>query len=124
MKYTGFAILDSDHNIVPIDYDNPDERAKWITQRTSMDSKRVAVDYVNDIKISTVFLGSDYGDGPGQSIWFETMPFDPEGGPWDQVDYHTSTWDEAKKGHQMFVDAIKEGLTPDELNERINDARI
>lgn len=61
-----------------------------------------------NIYVSTVFLGLDhrfYGEGP--PIVFESMIFGPYGGN-EQMRY--STWEEAEKGHALFVAEVEERL--------------
>lgn len=63
---------------------------------------QVALDHVNGIKISTVFLGIDHGYG-GKPHWFETMIF---GGGHDGYLERYATWDEAEVGHQKALEMV------------------
>lgn len=77
----------------------------WCALLRDHDYRRVALDYIGDVKVSTVWLGLDhnyFGDGP--PLIFETMVF---GGPMDQDPYRWSTEEEAKAGHDMAVDAVR-----------------
>ncbi len=77
------------------------EYMEWLETHT----KRVALDNVGPLTISTVFLGLDqrYSDD-GPPLLFETMIFDESVREW--TDYQTlcCTWDEAE---QMHSDAIE-----------------
>ena len=71
-------------------------------------NRSVDVDVVLDnIAVSTVFLGIDHnmiGAGP---ILFETMVF-YNGDGRDQ--YRYSTWEEAEEGHKKVVEELKKNL--------------
>ncbi len=67
-------------------------------------SRQVAIDVVDDIKISTVFLGLDHRfEGEGEPIVFETMIF---GGEHDQYQERYCTWNEAVEGHKKAVELV------------------
>ena len=74
--------------------------AKWFET-----SKRdVAKDLIDDVSISTVFLGLDHGFGDGPPILFETMVF---GGVLDQEQDRYATFEQAEKGHKLIVERVK-----------------
>jgi hypothetical protein len=75
--------------------------AKWFQTAT----RQVAENAINDVRVSTVFLGVDhnlFGDGP--PVLFETMVF---GGDLDQEQVRYSTWDEAERGHDEMCKRVK-----------------
>lgn len=64
---------------------------------------RIALDEINDIKISTVFLGLDHQFGKGKPLLFETMVF---GGELDGEQDRYHTWEEAERGHKDMVNKV------------------
>jgi hypothetical protein len=65
--------------------------------------------YPGGSHVSTVCLGLDHNIGGPKPILFETMVF---GGEWDQSGWRYSSYSEAKQGHWMIVDCIREGNRP------------
>lgn len=61
--------------------------------------RRVALDMLGDVTISTVFLSLDHAT-EGPPLLFETMIF---GGPLDEFQWRHSTWDAAAVGHAAAV---------------------
>ena len=100
-------ILDEDHNVKAVDFEGWWEWTKtaYETKEGFEDKCRVAQENVGDVRISTVFLGTDhrFGDS-GPPIVFETMVF---GGAWDQEQERYSAWDEAVTGHDAMVARVK-----------------
>lgn len=83
---------------------------------------------VEEIRISTVFLGLDHNYGEGPPILFETMIF---GGAHDQYQERYCTWEEAEEGHKVAVKLVEDTIKTfqpvdilkgynDELAKRIN----
>lgn len=71
---------------------------------------QVAAEEVNDVTVSTVFLGLDHGWGEGPPQVFETMTFDHRADPTcDQFCWRYTTLDEAEAGHKAVVVAIRTG---------------
>src|SRR3990167_6336692 len=91
-------ILDENNNPV-ICYDT----IKWA--ESMEDSRRVALDYINEVKISTVFLDIDHDLGYGIPILYETMIF---GGEHDLYQERYSTREEALIGHEKAIQLIKD----------------
>jgi len=87
------------HKVVPVK--DVIEREVWFEKA----DRRVALDKIGEVKVSTVFLGLDHGFG-GKSLWFETMVF---GGKLDQEQARYETWDEAVTGHKAMVKRVSEG---------------
>ena len=85
-------ILDEDHNPVPCDMIT---WARWFetADRHVRDTAR------DDVRVSTVFLGLNHGDG-GRRELFETMLF--VNGSSEACERY-STWDEAEAGHERWV---------------------
>ena len=74
--------------------------------------RHVALDTVNGVRVSTVFLGIDHDftfEGP--PLLFETMTFD---GP-EEICERCSTWDEAVAQHARVVQQV--GGTADAAGE-------
>ena len=67
--------------------------------------KRVGLNNVGEISISTVWLGLDHQYGDGPPLIFETMQF---GGEADQEMARYSTLEEAHAGHDAWVKRVKE----------------
>ena len=63
--------------------------------------RRVAVTNIGDVRVSTVFLGTDHNWGQGPPLLFETMIF---GGPLDEECERYSTWEQAEAGHKCMVE--------------------
>jgi hypothetical protein len=79
----------------------------WAQRFEDMDYKRVAFDQVDDIDVSTVWLGLDHNfSGDGALLIFETIVF---GGPPD-VDNETqryATEEEARAGHAELLERVR-----------------
>jgi len=83
----------------PVECADPKEWGAWLQGA----DKRVALDRINGVDISTVFLGVDYQFGEGPPILFETMVF---GGKLDSEMERYETWDEAEAGHQAMKQRV------------------
>ena len=84
------------------------DRFTWAEWLERAGSKRVvAKTWVNQVEVSTMFLGFDqrYG-GDGPPLLFETMIF---GGANNEAQWRYSTWDEAAAGHWSAVKSIGGG---------------
>ena len=83
------------------------DRLLWARFFENTESRIVAYTTIEDIRISTVFLGTDHRFGDGPPLLFETLVFDGElDGEMDRY----STWEEAEKGHDEMVKRVKETL--------------
>ncbi len=83
--------------------------ARWF--ETSGDSRIVArSELPGEVRLSTVFLGSDHQWGDGPPLLFETMVF---GAPWDESQWRWSTRDAALAGHDRIVAALRNGEAPE-----------
>jgi hypothetical protein len=79
---------------------------KWAIWFETAD-RAVAKDLIDDVRISTVFIGIDHQFGNGPPLIFETMIF---GGPHDQYQTRSSTWDEAEAQHAEAIALVRSGL--------------
>ena len=70
--------------------------------------RRVAIEEINGVRVSTVFLALDHSFGEGPPLLFETMVF---GGPLDQELDRCTTWEEAEAMHAAMVARVKETQT-------------
>jgi len=85
------------------------EWGKWFNV---ISNRIVAKDKVgnepNEVMISTVFLGMDHNwSGKGDPILFETMVF---GGELNEDCERYCTWEEAEKGHEMWIKKVKKTI--------------
>jgi len=74
-------------------------------------NKRIAQTYIDDYRISTVFLGLDHRfESEGPPILFETMVFKNSDDDYSDLEMERySTYSEAEQGHQRMVDKVKAG---------------
>lgn len=80
------------------------EWAKWFETA----DRQVAVTQIEDMKVSTVFLGLDYSFGMGDKpLLFETMVF---GGKYDGEQIRYATYEAAEYGHHVMVKEINEWI--------------
>jgi len=79
------------------------EWGQWMEEN----SRRVAFDKIDDIEVSTVFLGLDHNwEEDGDPLLFETMSFLPD--DWGGMErWRYFTWEEAEAGHREMVDEVK-----------------
>lgn len=66
--------------------------------------RAVAQDEIGEVRVSTVFLGTDHNFGPGEPILYETMIF---GGKFDEHQWRYSTRAEAYAGHLQVVEMVR-----------------
>ena len=77
--------------------------AKWLEGA----ERHVAKENVGDVRVSTVFLGTNHSFGYGPLLLFETMVF---GGSLDQEQDRYTTWEEAEAGHKAMVKRVNEAI--------------
>lgn len=97
-------ILDASHNVIKTDF------MTWAVWYESND-RIVKVTMIDNIKISTVFLGLDhnfYQQGP--PLFFETMIFGE--GEFDEYQERCSTWDRAVEQHERAVNMVSAAVAP------------
>jgi len=81
------------------------EWARWY--ETSQEVRRVALDYVGRVEISTVFLSMDHGWVPNQPpVLFETL-VRFGGGIFEDAMMRYATWAEAEEGHQFMLQCVQ-----------------
>jgi hypothetical protein len=86
------------------------EWAEWM----EVNSRRVANDEIEGIRVSTVFLGLNHDfSGKGDPLLFETMVFLPDGSTGTMWRYFT--WAEAEAGHKEILDSVKQQLANVEI---------
>lgn len=76
------------------------EWGKWFNNR---ENKIVKQTTIQDVKVSTVFLGIDHSFIGGTPILFETMIF---GGEHDDFQERYTTWEEAIEGHRKACELV------------------
>lgn len=72
----------------------------WSEFFQDADRRRVGYDIIDDITVSTVFIGLDHSFDQGPPVLFETMVFE-KGEEVYCRRYHS--WTEAEKGHAQIV---------------------
>jgi trimethylamine:corrinoid methyltransferase-like protein len=70
--------------------------------------KRVAIDTIGNVQVSTVFLGLDHNFGRGEPLLFETMVFM---GPLNEEMDRYPTWEAAEAGHAVMVERVRAAAT-------------
>ncbi len=85
------------------------EWARWFEK----EDRLVAATMINDVKVSTIFLGLDHGYN-GEPIFFETMVF---GGKHDQWQERCQSWDEAELVHKRACQMVKD-VMPKEISRK------
>lgn len=91
-----------DKNNRPIPCKNSNEYMKWETK--NLDKKAIRQQHVDDVYISTVFLGLDHGFGGKNPVLWETMIF---GGEHDQYQERYISYQDALEGHYIAVQLVK-----------------
>ena len=97
--------LNLDHSFSPCS----EEEAQ--TQFKNPETKRVAMSYLDDYRISTVFLTIDHG--VNEVVLFETMVFsagDEDVAEMDCYQQRYQTWDEAWEGHMTVCKRLAEQI--------------
>jgi len=79
--------------------------ARWFEQA----DRHVAESVIDDVRVSTVFLGLDHSFGRSMPVLYETMVF---GGPHDQEQERYATWEEAALGHDAMVNKVRQSCQP------------
>lgn len=103
MSFTGWYRLNEDGD--PIGCDTMEEYREWDKSPEGEKARRVAEDFVNGIRVSTVFLGLDHSHGYGSPLLWETMTFGGEAWGVETICKRYYSVAEAKRGHAEVVDA-------------------
>ena len=90
-------------NQVPVPTDNILQWGQWMEDPSN---KRVALTEIDELRISTVFLGVNNQFNEGQPFLFETLVFKGEQ-PIEGYGARYRTWEEAKAGHDATVESVK-----------------
>lgn len=101
--------------------------AEWLDGGKGVERRRVGRDTIGRFLISTVFLGLDHRFfNEGLPILFETMVFDRDGETPGAELFGTRycIWDEAKAGHDMVVQKVREMESRGASNEEIRKALV
>lgn len=77
--------------------------------------RHVAYDEINDMQVSTVFLGVNYSVDECGAMLFETMIFGDETNEMHEYCRKHSTWDDAEAGHKEVVDMARRSVLRQEL---------
>lgn len=94
-----YYILDENNKPVK---SNIEEFLKW--EKEYLEKRVVGQETINDVRVSTVFLGLDHSFMSEIPILWETMIF---GGEHDQYQERYESYEEALIGHQRALDLIK-----------------
>lgn len=100
MENDNFLYVLDGHKAVPC----PDTE-NWF-KRLRSDDRHVADETIDDVRISTVFIGYDYSFNPEVPLLFETMIF---GGEHHGDLIRCSTWEQAEAQHTEAVALVKQG---------------
>jgi hypothetical protein len=92
-----YRLADDGYTAIPVA--DVIEWAKWYSQA----ERRVAVDRVGTVTISTVFLALDHQFDEGKPVLWETMIF---GGPLNDYQRRYSSRDEAIAGHAVALSLV------------------
>jgi hypothetical protein len=86
-------------------------QTEWLKLIDDSEYSRVALDNLNGVKVSTVWLGWDHGWGYEEKpLIFETMVFE---GELDQYMERFATEQEAKDGHKSAMEMVLKSQTDD-----------
>jgi hypothetical protein len=100
MKKPGYAKLDENKNVIPVE--NIEEVASYWADG-NFDSRRVNRTEKEGVVVSTVFLVLNHGWGDEGDLWFETLVFSGEfDGEMDRYE----TWDQAIAGHEAMCKKV------------------
>lgn len=102
-----FYILDEDGEPMKLEGSMHEIMLIYSRWRTTHDP-HVFDDTINDIRISTVFLGMDHGWGTGPPVLFETMIF---GGEYDEYQRRYYNKIQAKAGHDQALAMVRDSLS-------------
>ncbi len=92
----------------PIPCENVIKWGKWFERHYS---RRVRSTYIQDIWISTVFLGVDHAFDDGELVLFETMIFNKkDDNRVDDIFGRCTTWRQALKMHRQAIEECRNGI--------------
>lgn len=91
-------------NKIPVATDNIFQWGRWMEDPNN---KQVALTEIDELRVTTIFLGVDNQLTEGQPFLFETLIFEGEKLDWEYDGARYRTWDEAKAGHDTIVELVK-----------------
>lgn len=94
-------ILNDKHEAVPVSI------REWVRSYDDTEARCVAQTDVDDVHVSTVFLGLDHRIGSGPPLLFETMVF---GGSLDQEQDRCTTWEQVERMHKTMVKRVRDAV--------------
>ena len=101
-----FYYLNEDHTATPCSIE------KWRVQFETIE-RHVADNIINDMRISTVWLGTPHGfNYSDEPLLFETMIF-PKKSLGEEYCMRYATWDEAVEGHRRAIQWVLDGCKDD-----------
>jgi hypothetical protein len=101
----------------------PMSRRLWAKRFEDMAYRRIGLENVGKYEVSTVWLGVNHNFAAElPPLIFETMVFDVSGDRRFKDLYceRYSTEDQALAGHQAVVKALKDGITPDQIDRLLS----
>ena len=90
-----------DENNKPVKSTGIQEYSDW--EKANQDKKYLKQEFVDDIHVSTVFLGLDHGWDSDILVLWETMIF---GGEHDQYQDRYTSVEDALEGHQTALNLV------------------
>ncbi len=91
-------------NQVPVATDNLLQWGQWMEDPNN---KQVASTEIDELRVTTIFLGVDNQLNEGQPFLFETLVFKGEQLDWEYDGARYRNWLEAKAGHDAIVELVK-----------------
>ena len=90
-----------DENNKPVKSTGIQEYSDW--EKANQDKKYLKQEFVDDIHVSTVFLGLDHAWQSDIPVLWETMIF---GGEHDQYQERYTSYEDALEGHQTALNLV------------------
>lgn len=91
----------------PVECDSMDEYHAWEKTAGGRKAFRVADDFVNGIRVSTVFLGLDHSHDYGPPVLWESMTFGGDSWWGDQLCERYTSREDAVRGHAAMVEKVR-----------------
>lgn len=81
--------------------------ARWLESEKGHRDRRIGYDKMEEVDVSTVFMGLDHGWGDDTPVLFETMVFNGINKPVEDYTARYHTLEEAREGHKRVVEEVK-----------------